>query len=336
MKQRRIVVTGYGIATTKGIGVREFEENFDDKSDDYQGQEISQVACELFSSNTCRRMDDFTRYGVVAAKEAIDNSGLELQKTDTSRAGIIFSTIWGPIVTTYNYFYQVLKDGPNKASPFLFPYTVTNAVVGAIARLLSIAGVNTMLVGCSSINYAIDLLESRKADVILAGCSDDLSILEEKLGLQLDSQALRVDGSVVIVLEGLEHAEKRGASILAEIIDYRSRFIAEDSNFISAMIKNMNSIQSEHELLINDIVGMVLPVQQDSVTEEVLKSFPNVDIDYKYGCINTYALQPGLQLIEGINQLKQATDKKHKFVAVNSLLNHTNLDTIFITEYLHE
>lgn len=219
MNDTKVVITGYGIATSVAVGETDFKKSLLEQqwSRSVSSETITGVAERLYSPEICRRMDIHTKYGIVAAKLAMEHSGLRLDQADPCRIGGILGTVWGPIITTYNYFKEVIAKGPAHASPFLFPYTVTNAVTGAMARLLGLRGVSSMLAGCCPINYAYYLIKNGKADAILAGGIDNAALFFE---IADDAQAggyNHFDGSCVVVLETENSAIRRGATILAEI-----------------------------------------------------------------------------------------------------------------------
>src|SRR5690554_5124554 len=171
----KVVITGFGITSSVAVGQKDLKSAIQRKkwAVTNSREDIDRLADQEFSPSICRRMDSFTKYGITAAKQAYDHVGLERERLLSSRTGGIFSTIWGPIVTTHKYFKAIVEKGPAHASPFLFPYTVTNAALGAIARLLGLTGVSSMLVGCCPINYAYDLIMNGKADLIVAGGIDN-------------------------------------------------------------------------------------------------------------------------------------------------------------------
>lgn len=227
MKKKRIVITGVGLATSEGIGIDEFKHNYF-CSDDNQRHvsHLDEIAEQYVDYSDCRRMDNYSKYGLVAAKLALINSGLEMKRVDKTRIGLILSTIWGPVLTTTHYFRSLLEKGPTKAPPLLFPSTVTNVVIGKVARLLELRGVSSMLVGWCPIKYAYELLLSNKADIVLAGGVENIP--EDLMTASSGNKIL--NGSCVIVLETLEHALNRGANIIAEIDNVQTGFIHDQSS----------------------------------------------------------------------------------------------------------
>ena len=192
MKKRRVVVTGLGLITPVGIGVKESWKNILNgvsgitnitKFDASNFK--SQVAGEVKSFDPdihlnpkdSRRMDTFIQFGLVAGIEAIKDSGLEVTEENAERIGVsIGSGIGGInlIETTSDNFDQ---GGPRKVSPFFVPGTIINMISGNLSIMYGLKGPNISIVtacttGTHSIGDASRMIEYGDADVMIAGGSE--------------------------------------------------------------------------------------------------------------------------------------------------------------------
>jgi len=253
----RIVITGLGIISPIGVGKDEFWNNcllgisgikpvqrFDVSS--YRsnlGGQLPEIDFKTFiKPANLRRMDRIGKVMVSAVKMAMDDSGLDLGKEDPHRMGISIGTGLGSSDTVDQFFRALLKEGPVGAQPLLFQTAVPNAITSHCAIEYGIKGANITFSHKETsaemaMVYAHHLLREGKADVILAGGGDELS---EPLyhvysmlgalspGRGKGAEGMRPfdcnrngmilgEGGGVLVLETLEHAEKRGARIYAEM-----------------------------------------------------------------------------------------------------------------------
>jgi 3-oxoacyl-[acyl-carrier-protein] synthase II len=189
-----------------------------------------------------RRMDRVGKMVVSAVRLAIEDSGLDLNKENSSQIGISIGTGLGSSDTVDQFFRSLLKEGPLGAAPMLFQTAVPNAITSHCAIEYGIKGVNITFSHKESstemaMTFAYHLLKDGRADVIFAGGGDELS---EPLyhvysmlgalspGRGKGSEGMRPfdqdrngivlgEGSGILVLETLEHAKKRGARIHAEM-----------------------------------------------------------------------------------------------------------------------
>lgn len=256
-EEHRIVITGLGIISSVGVGREEFWKNclegtsgikpvqrFDVSSYRSQmGGQLPEVDFKSFiKSANLRRMDRIGKVMVSAVKLALDDSGLDLTKEDSNRVGISIGTGLGSSDTVDQFFRGLLKEGPIGAQPLLFQTAVPNAITSHCAIEYGIRGVNITFSHKETsaemaIAYAYHLLREGKADVIVAGGGDELS---EPLfhvystlgalspGKGKGSEGMRPfdrnrngmvlgEGGGILVLERLEHAERRGARVYAEV-----------------------------------------------------------------------------------------------------------------------
>ncbi|MEA4978781.1 MAG: beta-ketoacyl-ACP synthase II [Petrimonas sp.] len=260
MELKRVVVTGLGAVTPLGDDVKTTWENavagksgagpitlFD------ASLFKTQFACEvkdfdpseLFDRKEARKFDRYSQLALKAAKEAIENSGLDLEKEDTNRIGVIFSAGIGGIRTfeeEVGNYYLTQDKGP-RFNPFFIPKMIADIAAGHISMIYGLRGPNYATVSaCASSTNAIadafNLIRLNKANVIITGGAE-ATISASAVGGFNAMHALSTrndspetasrpfsasrdgfvmgEGSSSLVLEELEHALARGAHIYAEV-----------------------------------------------------------------------------------------------------------------------
>jgi len=261
MTKRRVVVTGLGVVSPVGIGVPTAWANITaGKSGITQ---ITKFDATLFTSTIAgevkdfnvenyltakdaRRMDTFIQYGLAAAIEAVQDSGIVATEENTERIGVsIGSGIGGmQFIEDTDVLYH--KSGPRKISPFFIPGTIINMISGNLSIMFGFKGPNVAIVtacttGTHSIGDASRMIEYGDADVMVAGGSE-AAITRLSVGGFAAARALSTrnddpatasrpwdkdrdgfvigEGAGVLVLEEYEHAKKRGAKIYAELSGY--------------------------------------------------------------------------------------------------------------------
>jgi 3-oxoacyl-[acyl-carrier-protein] synthase II len=206
-------------------------------------------------------MDLFSQYAVAAAAQAVENAGLEINDRNRDRIGAVIGTGIGGIGTLFEQTQIFLERGPSRVSPFLVPMMLPDTGPGLVAIHLGIRGPNMAVVtacatGTNSIGEGSEVIRRGDADVILAGGSEAgiVPIAMAGLGVMtaltsrndeperasrpfdLDRDGFVMgEGAGVLVLESLEHARRRGATILAEVTGYGS---TNDAYHISAPAEN--------------------------------------------------------------------------------------------------
>ena len=190
-----------------------------------------------------RRSDLYTRYAIVAAQEAMDDSGLDLR--NSSRLGVYVGSGIGGIATLIVENEKMEKDGPRRVSPFLIPMMIANMAAGQIAirfgaRGPSLPVVTACATGTHAIGEAYRAIAHGYADAIITGGAEApiLPLAIAGFGNRMaltgrdDPQAASVpfdrrrdgfvmgEGAGILVLEELEHAKARGANIHAEVVGY--------------------------------------------------------------------------------------------------------------------
>lgn len=261
MELKRVVVTGLGAITPVGNGVPEFWENLVNgvsgagpitHFDAHLFK--TQFACEVknfdatryIDRKEARKMDLYTQYAIAVAKEAVSDSGLDTEKEDLNRIGVIFGAGIGGIRTfeeeAGNYAKTGQEMGP-KFSPFFIPKMISDIAAGYISMKYGFMGPNFCTVSaCASSNHAIiiaaDQIRLGRADIMITGGSE-APVNQPSVGGFNSMQALSTrnddpatasrpydcdrDGFVIgegaggLILEEYEHAKARGAKIYAEV-----------------------------------------------------------------------------------------------------------------------
>jgi 3-oxoacyl-[acyl-carrier-protein] synthase II len=257
---KRVVITGMGAITPLGNDVATYWENLANGKSGagpithFDASKFkTRFACEVkgfetdryFDKKEARKMDLCCHYAIAAADEAIRHAGLDLEKIDKERTGVIWGSGNGGIATFHEQVAAfALGDGTPKFSPFLIPKMIVDMASGLISIRYGFMGVNFATVSAcatstSAIIEAYDNLRLGKADIIVAGGSE-AAIVESGIGGFSALKALSTrnddyttasrpydtdrdgfvmgEGAGALILEELEHAKARGAVILAEIV----------------------------------------------------------------------------------------------------------------------
>jgi len=260
-EKKRVVITGIGVISPIGIGKEKFTESLKNGVsgvDLISSFDVSQyptkIAAEVKDFNPedyieekkVRRMDRFCQFALAAAKMAIEDSQLDLNKEDLSRIGVIIGSGIGGIATIEREMEVLLTKGPSRTSPFLIPMEIINIAAGEIAIQYGFKGPNYGVVSaCASSTHAIGdalrILRYGDAEVIITGGSE-AAITPLGLSGFCAAKALSTrndepkkasrpfdknrdgfvmgEGAAIFVLETLEHAIKRNAKIYGELAGY--------------------------------------------------------------------------------------------------------------------
>lgn len=259
---RRVVITGMGAVTPIGNNVESFWKNSKHgklgidfiKSIDTENLEVK-IAGELkdFDSETVlgkkevKRLDKFAQYAIIASEEAIKNSGLNLDEVDKERFGVFIGSGIGGFITEENSFKSLFDKGPKRVSPLFIPMAIINLAAGNVAIRFGARGMCTSVVtacatGTNNIGDAFRSIKHGYSDIILAGGTEapitamaiagfnnmkalNSSNKPNRASIPFDKERsgfVMGEGAGVVVMESLEHAEARGANILAEIVGYGS------------------------------------------------------------------------------------------------------------------
>ncbi len=260
--ERRVVITGLGVITPVGNDLETFWKSLvEGKSGigKIQAFDISAYDCQIagevrdfepknFFKNAkdVRRTDRFVQLSMAAAKMSIQDSGLDLEKVNRDRFGVIISSGIGGLKTLEDQFSVLMNKGPQRVSAFTIPMLISNMASGVISMEFGLRGPNMCIVtACATSNNSIGeswrTIKFGDADIFLAGGSE-ASIVE--LGLagfsamkalsKRNDQPERAsrpfdrdrdgfvmsEGAGIAVVEELEHAKKRGAKIYCELTGY--------------------------------------------------------------------------------------------------------------------
>jgi len=218
-------------------------------------------AKELFGRREVRRMDMVSMYALAAAQQAVEGSGLEINDQNRDRIGAVIGTGIGGIGTLFENVKTLLEQGPARVSPFLVPRMLPDTPGGMVAIQLGIRATNMAVVtacatGTNALGESAEIIRRGQADVILAG-GTEASIVPISIAGMIVMGALSSrndepqkasrpfdanrdgfvmgEGAAVLVFESLEHAQARGANILAEVVGYGS---TNDAYHISAPAEN--------------------------------------------------------------------------------------------------
>ncbi len=218
-------------------------------------------AAALFGAREARKMDRFAQFATAAAMEALAHSGLVIDDSNRDRVGILIATGIGGLLTTLEQ-YDVLKQrGPDRVSPFLIPMMIADSAAGNLAIRFGARGPNMSLAtacasGTNAIGEAAEMIRRGTADVMIAGAAEaaitaltiagmnSMTALStrndepEKASRPFDKDRdgfVMGEGGAVMILESLEHAQARGATILCEFSGYGT---TDDAYHISAPAEN--------------------------------------------------------------------------------------------------
>ena len=258
----RVVVTGMGAITPIGNSVEAFWTavksntvgiapitHFD--TADFKCKLAAEVKDfdpkQYMDPKTARRMETFCQFAVAAAKEALETSGIDMEKEDPFRVGVSVGSGIGSLQALERNEKRLLEKGPGRVEPLLVPLMISNMAAGNVAIDLGCKGKCTDVVtacatGSNSIGDALRAIQYGDADVMLAGGTESsitpvaVAGFTNLTALSSESDPLRAslpfdearggfvigEGAGVVVLEELEHAKKRGAKILAELAGYGS------------------------------------------------------------------------------------------------------------------
>ncbi len=260
MSKRRVVVTGLGAVTPIGNSVEEFWEGIREgktgigpitrfDAGEYKVRLVAEVKDfdpkKYMEPKMVRRMAPFAQYAVAAAKEAFADAGLDMEKEDPFRAGVIIGSGVGDLHQVELCYDKILTKGPGRVPPLMVPLMISNMAAGNVSIQLGLRGkcsdvVTACASGTHSIGDAFRAIQYGDAEIMLAGGAescicptgvagfDALTALTEtddpaRASIPFDRDRdgfVLGEGAGVVVLEELEHALARGAEIYAEVVGY--------------------------------------------------------------------------------------------------------------------
>ena len=260
MSKKRVFVIELGAVTTIGHNVKDFWPGiragkvgigpitkFD--TTDYKVKIAAEVkdfnAKDHMDPRSARRMDQFCQYAVTAAKEALEDSGIDMEKEDSFRVGVIVGSGIGSLPQVENNYEKIITKGPGKVNPLMVPMMISNMAAGNISIQFGLRGKCTDVVtacasGTHSIGDAFRAIQYGDAEVMLAGgtesciCPTGVAGFTALTALTKTEDTTRAsipfdkdrsgfvlgEGAGIVVLEELEHAKARGARIYAELVGY--------------------------------------------------------------------------------------------------------------------
>lgn len=218
-------------------------------------------AVSLFGNREARKMDRFTQFATAATLEALGQSGLKIDESNRDRVGVLIGTGIGGIGTIMEQAEVLRERGPDRISPFLVPMMISDSAAGLLAIRVGARGPNMALAtacasGNNAIGEAMEMIRRGAADAMIAGASEGALVPLAMAGMNVmgalstrndDPQTasrpfdkdrdgfLMGEGAGVLILESLEHAQARGATILCELTGYGT---TDDAHHISAPAEN--------------------------------------------------------------------------------------------------
>ena len=258
---RRVVITGLGAVTPIGNSVSEYWSGLTEARNGVAAITLfdaSRHACRfaaevkdfdptgVLDPKETKRWDRFCQFGVVAAKEALAHSGLEINDSNRQRIGVIIGSGVGGLLTMETQAHVLEGKGPGRVSPFTVPMMIPNMATGLAAIALGTQGPSSAVAtacaaGSNAIGDALRLLQQGHADAMVCGGAesaitplgvagfasakalsfrnDDPATASRPFDAERDGFVIG-EGAGILVLETLEHAQTRGASILGEVIGY--------------------------------------------------------------------------------------------------------------------
>lgn len=261
MSERRVVITGVGALTPVGKTAPDFWnglisgksgaqpiEHFD--TEDFPTKFAAQIdgydELDFFDRKEARRLDKFCQYALIAAEEAIEDTGINLEDINKDDVAVIVGTGIGGMITFYEQSISFHEHGPRGVSPFFIPKLIPDMVAGQISIKYGFKGPNFCAVsacatGSHNIALAYDSIQQGQCDMAVSGGTeapvsrigvagftsmkamstrnDDPKTASRPFDKNRDGFVLG-EGSAILFLEELEHAKERGAQIYGEIVGY--------------------------------------------------------------------------------------------------------------------
>lgn len=258
--ERRVVITGLGAITPIGKDVKETWEGIENKKCGIDNISLFDTAnfktklaaevkeynpLEYFDQKQAKRFDRSSKFAIIAAREAVKDSGITKENTDYDKVGIFVSTGIGGLRTIQEQCETNCIKGNNRVSPMFIPMSIANMPAGNVAIEFGFKGESMSIVtACASSTHAIGeaykTIKQGYEDVIIAGgteaaiCPVGIAGFENMKALSNSTNKNRAsmpfdkersgfvmgEGAGILVLEELEHAQKRGAKIYAELVGF--------------------------------------------------------------------------------------------------------------------
>jgi len=260
---RRVVITGQGAISSLGHtadqnlaamregknGISELEFQDTDRLSITIGGQIRGYDAEAhFTRQQITLYDPFTQFALIAAKEALEQSGVKIEGEISETSGVVLGTAGGGLQTQDENYRSVYEDGKNRVHPFVVPRLMNNAAASHVSMTHNLQGPSfTVATACASSNHAMgqafNLVRSGVAKVMVTGGSESMLCfggIKAWEGLRVMSKdgcrpfsanrngMVQGEGAAVFVFEDYDHARARGAEILAEVVGFAMSSDASD------------------------------------------------------------------------------------------------------------
>ncbi len=258
---RRVVVTGLGTLSSVGktaseswnsikngkSGISKISKfDISDYSVHIAGEVKNYNPLDYFDRKELRKLDPYMQFALIAAGEAIKDSGLNLEKINQERAGVYISSGIGGISTIESNHQRLLSRGPSRVSPFFLPAALANLATGNVSMRYGLKGPNfANVTACAASTHSVGdsfkIIQRGDADIMVVGGAEypitplgiaGFSVMKaissrnddpERASRPFDKDRdgfVVAEGAGILLLEDLEHAIKRGAKIYAEVVGY--------------------------------------------------------------------------------------------------------------------
>lgn len=243
VNNNKIYITGMGIVSPLGNGVDNYISKCENNEVVNSNSVSSSVGVDDYNELGIkmafyRKLDNFSQLQAVSGMQALKNAGIEITEENATRIGIVVGSCDGALGTCCQFEESIAEKGNANGSAFKFPNTVYNAAGGYLSICSGIKGYNVTVTngaqsGLQSIAYAMSVIKQGKGDYVLAtGTDENIEVINElytKLDLVADKKVnpyanengfVLADGSVTLVLESEDVANKRNATKYAEVLGY--------------------------------------------------------------------------------------------------------------------
>ena len=258
--ERRVVITGLGAITPVGNNVQEFWKGIKEgkcgideitlfDTTNFKVKLAAEVKGynpeEYFDRRAAKRLDRFSQFAIVAAKEAWNDSKLDKEKEDMERVGVILGSGIGGLATMEEDISNLIQKGPDRVSPMFIPMNICNMAAGNVAIELGAKGESiSMVTACASGTHCIGesfrMIKNGYQNIVISGGTEasitpvgiagftNIKALSQatdknRASIPFDKERsgfVMGEGAGIVILEELEHALKRGAKIYAEVAGY--------------------------------------------------------------------------------------------------------------------
>ena len=258
--ERRVVITGLGAITPIGNNTKEFWKGIKEgkcgideithfDTTNFKVKLAAEVKGynpeEYFDRKAAKRLDTFSQFAIIAAKEAWEDSKLDREKENMERVGVILGSGIGGLETMEKEMTNIHEKGPDRVSPMFIPMNIANMAAGNVAIELGAKGESiSMVTACASGTHCIGesfrMIKNGYQDIVISGGTEaaitpigiagftNIKALSQatdknRASIPFDKERsgfVMGEGAGIVILEELEHAKLRNAKIYAEIVGY--------------------------------------------------------------------------------------------------------------------